>query len=139
MSDVMTKKLNNGFLMRPYSFFHAGAGAPTRSETLVRGWIYSMTRSEGQVCRFGYGKFAEKFGLSRSTVARTVRLLRARGVISARRFGAQSSAYTYTGDVSNTAHVRTETWFYTKIFDVGGVDRCLTNAEIDVLDRKSVV
>lgn len=133
MSDVMTAKLNEGFLMRPYSFFHAGEGSPTRSETMVRGWIYSMTRQEGVVCRFGYGKFAEKFGLSRSTVARTVRSLRAKGAIFAQRFGAQTSAYTYTESVSSKAHVRTETWFYTYIFAVGGSDRRLTNAEIDVL------
>lgn len=133
MSDVMTAKLNEGFLMRPYSFFRAGEGSPTRSETMVRGWIYSMTRQEGAVCRFGYGKFAEKFGLSRSTVARTVRSLRTKGAISARRFGAHPSEYTYTETISKTAHVRTETWFYTHIFSIDGVNRRLTNAEIDVL------
>lgn len=134
MSDVMTKKLNNGFVMRPYSFFQDGEGShPTRSETLIRGWIYSMTRTEGQVCRFGYSNFMQKFGLSRSTVARATRKLRSGGVISARRIGGQASVYNYISDVSKTAHVRTELWFFTTIFKIGGLDRYLTNAEVDVL------
>ena len=134
MSDVMAQKLNSGFLMRPYSFFRSeGSSRPTRSETILRGWVYSMTRNEGHVCRFGYGAFAEKFGLSRSTVARTVRRLRGVGAISAQRKGGQNSVYTYVGDVSSASHIRTETWFFTERFNVGGAVRYLTNAEIDVL------
>lgn len=133
MSDVMKQQLNNGFLMRPYSFFQDGAsGHPTRSETLVRGWVYSMTRSEGQVCRFGYSSFAEKFGLSRSTVARITRKLRGAGDISMQRIGGQKSVYTYQAKVPATSHVRTELWLYTAIFCIYGIERRLSNAEVDV-------
>lgn len=133
MSDVMTAKQNSGFLMRPYSFFQDGAGGhPTRAETLVRGWVYSMTRSEGQVCRFGYSSFAEKFGLSRSTVARITRKLRGAGDISMQRMGGQKSVYTYQAKVPATSHVRTELWLYTATFRICGVERRLSNAEIDV-------
>lgn len=133
MSDVMTKKLNNGFVMRPYSFFQDGEGShPTRSETLIRGWIYSMTRTEGQVCRFGYSSFAEKFGLSRSTVARITRKLRCAGDISMQRMGGQKSVYTYQAKVPATSHVRTELWLYSASFTIRGIERRLSNAEIDV-------
>lgn len=132
MSNVIAAKLNKGFLMRPYGLFH-GARRPTRSETIVSGWVYSMTRTEAQECRFGYSSFAEKFGMSRSTVARTVQALRENGYVSAVRKGGQKTVYTYTGTVSQKGHVRTELWLYTEKFCIFGVERGLTNVEIDVL------
>ncbi len=129
MSDVMTAKSNSGFIMRPYAFFH---GDRTRSETKVLGYVYGMTRKEGQVCRFGYSSLAEKLGFSRSTAARSVRNLRDAGEIEMRRMGGQKSVYTYKGIVPEPSHVQTELWLYSATFCINGVERRLTNAAIDV-------
>ena len=132
MSDVMTAKLNNGFLMRPYSFFHGADGARTsRSATMLLGWFSAFGVGEG--LRIGYAALMEKLGLSRSTVARRVRELRKDGKIRTVRTGGQKSVYTYTGAAPEKAHVNTPLWLYDEIFSLAGVERQLTNAEIDVV------
>ena len=59
MSDVV--KANEGFTMRPYAFFqNEGGRKPTRAETILKGFLYSMSRG-GRVCHCGYTGLAEKF------------------------------------------------------------------------------
>ena len=68
-----TAKQNVGFIMRPYSFFQSKNGHKRTSlETWIRGIAYSFGRDE-HVARWGYKKFCEKLGVSRSTVARKVK------------------------------------------------------------------
>lgn len=129
MSDVLVKKQNNAFLMRPYSFFR-GEGA-TRSSTILLGWVHSFGAGEG--LRIGYAALMEKFGLSRSTVARTMQELRASGKIESKRTGGQKSVYTYVGGNVEKSHINTPLWLYDADFSIAGVQRKLTNAEIDVL------
>ena len=129
MSDVMAKKLNNGFLMRPYSFFH-GAGV-SRSAIILLGWVHAFGAGEG--LRIGYAALMEKFGLSRSTVARSMQELRASGKISSKRTGGQKSVYTYVGGDVEKSHVNTPLWLYDESFCIAGTWRKLTNAEIDVV------
>ena len=115
--------------MRPYSFFH-GAGS-SRSATILLGWFRTFGADVG--LRIGYAALMEKFNLSRSTVARTVQELRASGKISSKRTGGQKSVYTYVGADVGKAHINTPLWLYEQTFNVFGVERKLTNAEIDVL------
>lgn len=129
MSDVMTQKLNKGFLMRPYSFFQ-GATCK-RSATILLGWIHAFGAGEG--LRIGYATLMEKFGLSRSTVARSMQELRLSGKIISKRTGGQKSIYTYAGGNVEKAHINTPLWLYDEVFNVAGAERKLTNAEIDIL------
>ena len=131
MSDVMTAKLNEGFLMRPYSFFHGADGVrPSRSATMLLGWFSAFGTGEG--LRIGYAALIEKLGLSRSTVARRIRELRKDGKIRTVRTGGQKSVYTYTGAAPEKAHVNTPLWLYDEVFSIDGIERKLTKAEVDI-------
>lgn len=115
--------------MRPYSFFQ-GATCK-RSATILLGWIHAFGAGEG--LRIGYAALMEKFGLSRSTVARSMQELRLSGKIISKRTGGQKSIYTYAGGNVEKAHINTPLWLYDEVFNIAGVERKLTNAEIDVL------
>ena len=131
MSDVV--KANEGFTMRPYAFFqNEGGRKPTRAETILKGFLYSMSRG-GRVCHCGYTGLAEKFHIAKSTVARIIPSLCAGEEVAVRRRGGKVSQYTYVGDVGQDKHIRTENFFYTETFDIRGEIRYLTNAEVDVL------
>lgn len=126
-------KQNAGFIMRPYSFFQSKNGhKPTSKETLVKGVAYSFGRGDN-VARFGYGAFKEKLNVSRSSAARKVALMKSDPLFKVTRKGGCCTEYAYTGEKDACGHIRSEYYFFTSKFDIKGVERLLTNAEIDVL------
>lgn len=127
------KKQNAGFIMRPYSFFQSKNGhKPTSKETLVKGVAYSFGRGDN-VARFGYSTFKEKLNVSRSSAARKVAIMKNDPLFKVTRKGGACTEYEYTGDKDACGHIRSEYYFFTTKFKIYGVDRFLTNAEIDVL------
>lgn len=127
------KKQNLGFIMRPYSFFQSKNGhKPTSKETLVKGVAYSFGRGDN-VARFGYSTFKDKLNVSRSSVARKVKILKDDPLFTVTRTGGRCTEYGYAGEEKAVAHIRSEYFFFTTKFKIYGVDRLLTNAEIDVL------
>ena len=144
MLDVMTKQLNSGFIMRPYTLFQKKNGrTPSGAETVIEGLIRSFANAKAE-CKMGYAAMCKRFRLSRSTCYRTVKLLQEEGSIEVQRNGIAGSCYTYTLEADPKApHVRSEDCFYTDKFDFTYEDkdgnvikeetRYLTLAEIDIL------
>ena len=139
MEKIATVQQNTGFIMRPYAFFKAQNGrTPSSAETMLEGLVYSFEVA-GKVCKMGYARICERFGLSRSTLSRKFKHLTEKGSISVKRNGQGCSQYTYELDASRkTAHVRTEDVFFTasfKIKEKNGeeFERTLKLSEIDVL------
>lgn len=132
MSNVAIKE-NSGFVMRPYSFFQSQNGhKPSMIESMVKGYVFSMSSKEQ--CRIGYDALCKKFNVSKSSVARAVKKMKETSEFEVQRNGGKCSAYEYTGEkTTKNAHVRTENYFCTEKFNVYGVERCLTPAEVAVL------
>lgn len=139
MEKNATVQQNKGFIMRPYAFFKAQNGrTPSSAETMLEGLVYSFEVA-GKVCKMGYARICERFGLSRSTLSRKFKRLTEKGSISVKRSGQGCSQYTYELDANrNTAHVRTEDVFFTAQFEIKErngekYERTLKLSEIDVL------
>jgi predicted transcriptional regulator len=122
-------KENEGFFMRPYSFFRTKGRLVTGIESAIKGIAFSMPN-----CNFGYAKFCEKLGISRSTVARKSKLLQDDPSFDVQRRGGKCSHYEYVGELArDVAHVQTPYYFYTQQWKIHGKMRRLTPAEVDVL------
>ena len=122
-------KENEGFFMRPYSFFRTKGRLVTGIESAIKGIAFSMPN-----CNFGYAKFCEKLGISRSTVARKSKLLQDDPSFDVQRRGGKCSHYEYVGELArDVAHVQTPYYFYTQKWKIHGKMRRLTPAEVDVL------
>ena len=122
-------KENEGFFMRPYSFFRTKGRLVTGIESAIKGIAFSMPN-----CNFGYAKFCEKLGISRSTVARKSKLLQEDPSFDVQRRGGKCSHYEYVGELArDVAHVQTPNNFYTQKWKIHGKLRTLTPAEVDVL------
>lgn len=133
MSVTAEKKLNSGFVMRPYSVFRcAGERKPSHIETMMKGVVYSFARGE-KPCNFGYTQFSARLHVSKSSVARKVEFIKKDTSFHVERKGGKCSEYTYIGDPRAGAHVRTEDYFCTTKFNIHSIERYLTGAEIDVL------
>ena len=69
------------YIRRPYSFFHGALGhrAPC-AELIIAGKIFSLSCSRSRECRYTYKRFSAELGVSRSTVARSIRSLKEQGI-----------------------------------------------------------
>ena len=95
MSDVMVKKLNNGFIMRPYSIFQKKNGrTPSGIETVLEGAVRSFANAKAE-CKMGYASICKRFRVSRSTCSRKFKLLEEEGSIEVNRNGITGSRYVY--------------------------------------------
>jgi predicted transcriptional regulator len=129
MVTTTTKSANFEFIMRPLSFFRAGA---TRSASKIRGFLYSFSKKkefEG-----GYETICNALQTSRASVWRAASEKNVGADFEFARVVGKNSRYTYVGEhTGKEFHVRTELWFYLEKFDIDGAERLLTDAEIDVL------
>ena len=118
MADVMTKQLNSGFIMRPYSIFQKKNGrAPSAAETVLEGVVRSFANAKAE-CKMGYAAICKRFRLSRSTCSRKFKLLQEDGCIEINRNGINGSRYTYTLEANPKApHVRSEDCFFADKFE----------------------
>ena len=137
--DEQFRADGTSYIRRPYSFFHGALGhrAPC-AELIIAGKIYSLSCSRSRECRYTYKRFSAELGVSRSTVARSIRSLKERGIISQdkRKTGA---AYKFIKlPDGQRRFLRTERWMLETSFEIRAksgkiVMRRLLKSEIDVL------
>ena len=125
----MAIRENENFIRIPYEFFHRGLTAVARL-VLAKIFTFSRIPNVESECRSSFRKFADDFRISERQIARKVKELKARKVVTQDKSGAVA-AYSYTGKSCGKGFVRSDLFLYQKEFYIEREgSRFLTLSEI---------
>ena len=131
MSGI-TEKRKEGFVLLPYKLMKAFNGRVLSPiGALIAGTIWSFSR-EGKRCNYGYNTFEKKLNVSKSTVARQIKEVKARSDMHVERHGGKCSEYTSSFALGDGAYIDFPL-FLTKTFEFEGQTVKLTPSEQLVL------
>ena len=128
----ITEKRKEGFVLLPYKLIKACNGRVLSPiGAFIAGTIWSFSR-EGKRCNYGYNTFKKKLNVSKSTVARQIKEVKARSDMHVERRGGKCSEYTSSFDLGDGAYIDFPL-FLTKTFEFEGKTVKLTPSEQLVL------
>lgn len=112
----MAIRENENFIRIPYEFFHRGLTAVARL-ILAKIFTFSRIPNVESECRSSFRKFADDFRISERQIARKVKELKARKVVTQDKSGAVA-AYSYTGENCGKGFIRSDLYLYQREFEI---------------------